>query len=789
MRRGQRGQAIVLITMMFGVLCGMVGLAIDGGRAYVDHSMIQNSADAAAAAGATTYIRDQSMAAPFTLAEQAVRDTYMLNRGLSSPSCSPDWAAPSSGGSVSFSCTFGSDSSQALTITVQDYAPPSSFDDFTATGSQSLLTALIQVAGAANTVPISATGCAATWDSSTCAAVPPVVLGTSTLCGTGGDSVKLVGSDTSVVGNVGTYGDVEVPSGSHPQIAGDTTYSCGSGPNVTSMCYPSGAVLPCATYPTSSFHTGKPPQYNIPTGSGNGTVETFTGTAVNLDGGVIDSTTVSRQGFGTSGTEYFGFQTGPYKSPCIFLGGGVYDLKGVSGYFDGGVISNEIRPPDEPDINGDPTTHKLVAAKQLWNMNSATCAGSFTAAEVPDATGFAMTVGDYAIRLTSVRYDTVNGHSYERESAPSACKTTTVSLPTQGISINVSNVPGAQDYNVYMSSPVLSAAASDGDPNAGKCNGYFYQLATIPVQNYVNETNVDTSACPSSVTSVHCTLGVSSVADLNLCTIDRFKNLKGLLAGGIPVNCTALLNSIPDIQPQPAFSCTASAYVQVPPPKGTLKNPPISHSCGWPGPFVSCTGGSSATPPPYCLEEFLAPADANLPDQDEAVNYEIGNWGLCYDPSTFNSMLCPNQYGGYTPGGLQAGAPVTPGAVQFQADSGGCYTFTSNDYPFLFSGYQYSWGLLIHAGPTTSGCADSITPAYGGELVGHYYGPSVNATVAGTTSDIPVYGPQAPTLYGCFIASRPTVDGTNGLAVYFVTPSSNPAIAITGYGIPTGSGC
>jgi hypothetical protein len=227
-----------------------------------------------------------------------------------------------------------------------------------------------------------------------------------------------------------------------------------------------------------------------------------------------------------------------------------------------------------------------------------------------------------------------------------------------------------------------------------------------------------------------------------------------------------------------------SAYVQVPVPKGTLSNPPVSHSCGWPGPFVSCTNGAGAASGQYCLNELLPPASAGLPDQDEAVNYEDANWGVCYDPSVPQRILCPNQYSGYTPNTLKL---VTPGAVQFQADSGGCFTFSTAGYPFLFSGYQYDWGLLMHSGPTTPACSDTLHPATGGEFVGHYYAPTLVASVYGTETDIPNYGPEAPTVYGCFIASQPTVDGSAGLAVYFVTPT--PSIAISGYGIPTGSGC
>lgn len=773
MRRVQRGQAIVLIALMFGVLCGMVGLAIDGGRAYVDHRQIQNSADASAAAGAATYIRKQS----FDQAEQAMVNTYALNRGLTpaSPACSPAvGTAPASGGTVTLSCSFSNDSSQSLTITVQDHAPPASFEEFTATGNHSLLTALIQVTGSANNLPISATGCAATWDSGTCAAVPPVVLGMSTLCGSGGDSVKLIGggSGTAVVGNVGSFGDVDTGGGT-PNIAGDTTFSCGTSPGVTPKCYPGGSLY-STCYPTSTFHTGRPPVYNIPTATTPGSSQSWSGLQVNLGSGVYGGLGAGGGGIVAGGSA----GAGSIASPCVFLGPGVYSFpNGLK--VAGGIFSNELRPPDEPDQAADPTGHGTVSSHQFWNQNASTCAGAFSVTAVADAPPSApgvlpLPTGSYAFRITSVR---PSDNGVARESGPSACRTLNVALAGQGASISVSNVPGAQDYNVYLSSTVLSVAAGDGDLFAGTCKGKFYPLSSIPVQNYVNETNANTNGCPSTATSVNCTLGVTAQVT-DLCAIDQVEYKLGVL-GSVPATCQTVLPP-PAIPPQPALTCTASAYVVVPPPPGTLGNPPVAGAC------VFGNG-------PVTFRELLAPAGGSLPDQDPAVGYETANWGACDTyPGLKQMPFCPNNYNSSTGTlGYDRSAVLTPGAVQLQAGVGGCFGFadtapsSSRGLPFLFSGYQYSWGLLMHSDVPT--CSDQLAPATGGQFVGHYYGPSASVTVAGTTGFAPVYGPQAPTVYGCVIASRPTVDGSNGLAVYFVTPTQS--IQITGYGVPVGSGC
>src|SRR3989441_11358037 len=54
-RRLQEGQAIVLIALLILVLFGMLGLAIDSGRAYVDRRDQQTAVDAAALAAGDWY--------------------------------------------------------------------------------------------------------------------------------------------------------------------------------------------------------------------------------------------------------------------------------------------------------------------------------------------------------------------------------------------------------------------------------------------------------------------------------------------------------------------------------------------------------------------------------------------------------------------------------------------------------------------------------------------------------------------------------------------------------------
>src|SRR5438874_11228261 len=65
MRRGaQRGQAIVLVAMILTVLFGFVGLAMDGGRGYLDRRHVQASVDAAALAAAYNYMAPRRLGPP-----------------------------------------------------------------------------------------------------------------------------------------------------------------------------------------------------------------------------------------------------------------------------------------------------------------------------------------------------------------------------------------------------------------------------------------------------------------------------------------------------------------------------------------------------------------------------------------------------------------------------------------------------------------------------------------------------------------------------------------------------
>src|SRR5438309_7427594 len=107
-KHAQRGQAIVLVALMIVVLLGFVGLAIDGGRAYLDRRHLQAAADAAALAAAYNYMNTTD----YAQSEQAAAQTYASNEELyGTVSCSGL-------GTLTANCTFSDPWGQLLNINV-----------------------------------------------------------------------------------------------------------------------------------------------------------------------------------------------------------------------------------------------------------------------------------------------------------------------------------------------------------------------------------------------------------------------------------------------------------------------------------------------------------------------------------------------------------------------------------------------------------------------------------------------------------------------------------------------
>ncbi|TME05330.1 MAG: pilus assembly protein [Chloroflexi bacterium] len=674
-RRGQRGQAIVLIALIISVLLGFLGLSIDGGRAFLDRRQMQASVDASALAAAFNYMNNSD----YSQAELAATNEYANNERLyMAPSCSGY-------GGLTVTCTFSDPTSHSLVITVANRSIAGV--TFTATAVHSIGVTVMQVLGFGSTIPVGATATALARRTGTNGAAIQTLSPGS--CNGASASLTFQGSSTTTVtGDVWSNGSIFDNSASAGgAVNGNVVDVCGAPPalNTPSPWTVSGAQVNGWNMPDPGYLS---PPINSTSRSWNGT-----------------SGSVERPGTYTVDPSLAG------GAGCYFLAGGVYDFK--AGFSqNGGFVSNELRPPDEPnmaaagqpnmttlrsDLTGArqtsiavnalpgpvpqgslvslwgggqaqtftvaanaatgattlsinrqdvvgtiPTGSELTirAVKQFWDL-SGTCSSSFTLTPT-GTTGFG--AGTYSVEVTAVRWE-ANGVSsctgpisptcYIRESAPSMCKTVTLGA-SGNVRVAVTTELGATDFNVYLA------------PN-GTCSGL----------TYCDHTNGG-----SSVTINTCPTGQPGPPDWE----------------GLP-----LASGLPNADPPAAA-----------PPRG-----------------------------------------------------DLANENHCVDPTSGSNASCPSAF--------------VPGAVVFYLPSGGCLDLHATGDIYIYSGYQYQRVVLFLPGPEQSPQPNTCTTnkVNGGaltSLIGIFYMPAATVTINGGS----VY--QA-TIAGGVIAWTATITGNGNLAI------------------------
>jgi Putative Flp pilus-assembly TadE/G-like len=461
--RGQRGQAIVLIAIMLAVIVGMAALAIDGARAYALRRDLQAAVDAAALAAGDTLQQTGS----YTQAEQAATTSFGANiRLYAGPSCTPGYAAPGATPRT-MTCTYTDGT--VLTQVVSALGPAGSLFTISASRALQLQFARILTNGATPRV-----GSGATTSVNNLLFAPTITALSQGGCGgVPGNAVSVTGGGTlAVVGDLVSNGTISITGGANIQVGGDIYDRCQSPvPGaVANTCYPSGALTPC-TFPdvAGATYSGRPvsdPAYPPPAVLGG--AQGGPGPTVVLNPG----TYAADPNFSSS--------------LCYFLSPGVY--KWQNGYTNaGGFVSNDLKPPDEPS-----TSNNTVPANQMWDTGGVNCAGSFQVSSVSNINQ--VKAGTWAIEVTSARTDTYAGTNYKRESAPSMCRTVQVN-GGQAIQVQISNVPGAMSYNVYMEPP----------PNPA-CSGPFGYAGSVTVVGSVQNNNTSPPNCPA-FTGPGCSLG------------------------------------------------------------------------------------------------------------------------------------------------------------------------------------------------------------------------------------------------------------------------------------------
>jgi putative Flp pilus-assembly TadE/G-like protein len=463
-RRRQRGQAIVIIALMLTVLMGMVAIAVDGSRAYSLRLDLQDASDSAALAAADTFQQTGS----YISAEQAATTIFGKNMRLyAAPACT-GYGTP---GASPWTATCTYPDGTVMTDVARVLGAQGSRFTITGTRNVQLQFARILTNGTSPSLGASSNGSIGNLVYSPALAA----LKQSGCGGVAGTALTVNGTGTlRVTGDVVATGSVSVAAGSL-RVAGDVYARCQSSiAGTVSACYPSGASTPC-TFPdvagaTRSGFRLPDPGYPAPPVGGT---SSFATSDVIVPAGVYASAVSIGGGH------------------CWFLSGGVDEF--LAGLVNNGdLVSNELKPPDEPD----PGNNAARAANQFWDADGAGCSGEAAVNIVGGARG--IPVGNWAFMLTSTRTDAYGGVGYTRESAPSICYPQNVNNSGQIVKIDVSNVPGATAYNIYASPPQAG----------GTCSGTFGLVASLPVSFPVQNNN--TTACPLP-TGGGCSLGNESI--------------------------------------------------------------------------------------------------------------------------------------------------------------------------------------------------------------------------------------------------------------------------------------
>lgn len=670
----QSGQAIVLIALLILVLFGMLGLAIDSGRAYVDRRDQQTAVDAAALAAGDWFenfhdLNGVTIPKSVALYESNLRIyTGALTTSHTSTLIGPNANLPQD----TYTYTF----SGGYTLTVVATNTQFNGYEFQYQSDHQFPLAFMQIFGGAATVPVSATATSIVGNQRQ----TPALLTLSTgVCAT-----TLTGAaNLTVLGDVYTNGTACVDANLHE--AGNCYGAAGSNCNVASYyCYNATPGFIPYPPPCAAGDTQGGPVVPAPSLPDPGYLAPSVGYYTTLQ-------TYSQYNRGTWTEMYPGsygsFHLSGGSASCAFLSPGVYQWTG--GYQSdatGSLLSNELKAPDEGLWSA--PAMSSVANPQFWDQNSAGCAGHFNLTVVPaPAYGIKHNggAGNWGVIVTSVRYDQFidpnigpnpcyNSPGCQRESAPSECQqVSTADVNNSGIDVNITkNAPGAQFYAVY-----LNPAGCDGILT----NFGFFGRFKAPGQTNDNPPANQVGPYPSGVPI---TLTGGLLENLNTCPLAVAVTICGVAYNtwGPMVNCYSQIHN---------QHCT--------PPDSEL-----APQC-----FSNCP------PPANLLSQENAPMSLEYPPY---TGGDIANENYCQAPPNPGNPNSPCQ-----------GAQITPGAVQFYMPAGSCMTQNAQGATYVFSGRQYNW-IVIYQPPGNT-CANKLNGGASTQYIGTIYSPSAGWTLNG----------------------------------------------------------
>ena len=720
----------MLIALLILVLFGMLGLAIDSGRGYVDRRDQQTAVDASALAAGDWWENYQDLNGVVIPNSVALYESNLrLYSGPSGPPnhvsrlVGPQGNLPEDQYDYSFPGGY----------TLRIIATDTQFNgyQFMFRSDHALPLAFIQIFGGSPFVTIGATATSIVGNQRQ----TPALLTLST----GSCATKLSGSaELTVLGDVYTNGTACLDNNLHE--AGNCYGAAGSNCSVAQYyCYNSDpGFVPYPPSPTCNpgdiTGTAVVPAPTLPD---PGYLAPSVGYYSNAQG-------YSQYNRGTWTEMYPGtygaFHLSGGSASCAFLNGGVYIwTNGYKSDANGSLLSNELKAPDE-ELSGAPATGSM-ANPQFWNQNNTGCAGHFNvqngvtetvvigppctklSPQTPNPCHSGVTDNQgrnnrWGVELSSIRFDRfldasltpnpcLGGSGCRRESAPSACKLTpnpvtgNVNSPSlTGITVNITqNAPGAQYYNVY-----LNPYGCDGNPNhfgwVGRYDapGFTGGFAIGPFPNGVNWA-------------------------------------LGAAAPGIPpVPGPSVYDANDTMIYNPATQCFAQVR---------------SIGCASPDDETDPQCFSNCPPPANLLSQENAPMSLQYPPY---TGGDVANENYCQISPNPGNPIAPCQ-----------NTTVTPGAVQFYFPAGSCMDQNSQGATYVFAGEQYNW-IVIYA-PASNTCSNSMNGGASTQYIGTIYTPGANWSING--------GNRSP-LAGQVICYTAVVSGSAAVGIDF-NPNYAPA--------------
>ena len=671
----QRGQAIVLVGLLLVVLFGFVGLAIDGGRAYLDRRQMQASVDAASLAAAYDYMTSNDVGH----AELSGRDVYATNERLyMGPTCTSS--------ALTLSCSFADGTNQVLTLSAVAHSIAGV--TFNATATHQVTVTMMQTLGAGSTMAIGATATALARRPGTNGAAIQTLSQSCTA------SLAFGGNGTAtLIGDVWSNGSITGGGSSSGSVSGNVVGVCSSPPPpflpapwTVSGSQVNGWNMPDPGYAMPPLNPARP-NWNSP----------------GCDGECPGTYAADPHLVGGAG--------------CYFLEAGVYHFS--AGFTQqGGLVSNELRPPDEPNVYapGQATTTTLngdLSGSRVQQISVAAMPGA-----VPTAT--VISVGGQTFQLSAA--------AAAGDARLSISRQDVVGTVPSGSLVSFRALPQFWDANGLNCGGSFAATAV-GNTNNLAAGTWSVQVTAVRWEPY--------TCVGQAVATPTCFIRESTPSMCKTVTLGSSTNIR--VAPTAPVPGAQYLN----IYAAQGASCSGMAYLTRVP--NTTNSSVIINSstfpAGWPA-------GAATLP-----DQANPPLVSTLPNSDPLAGTpprgDLANENQCVNPATGANVAC-------------SASTVNPGAVIVYIPSGGCVSMNGGGDIYVFSGNQYQRIVLFEPGPEQSGvpntCANKLNGHDFTSFIGIFYVPAADVTLNGTSR-------VRATIAGGLVAWTATVLGSENLAI------------------------